>query len=60
MCKIKKKNMNAKELSQRLFISDKIFIKDLSNKMGDAFFRIAVRTSEDNRKLIVSLKRHLS
>jgi len=60
LCKIKKKNMNAKELSQRLFINDKIFIKDLSNKMGDAFFRITVRTNEDNRKLIASLKKYLS
>jgi len=51
--------MTAKELTRELLLQHNLFIKDLSNKiqMDDRqYIRLAIRTSEDNRKMVVALK----
>ena len=50
--------MTAKELTRRLLIGHNLFIKDLSGKIPDGerqYIRLAVRTEEDNRKLVGAL-----
>lgn len=52
--------LSARELTRKLLLDHDILIKDLSHKIrnGDRqFVRIAVRTSEDNARLIDALKR---
>ena len=49
----------AKELTKRLLLEYQLFIKDLSAKIrmdGRQFVRIAVRSVEDNRKLLEALR----
>ena len=48
---------NAKELTKRLLVDHHILIKDLTKKLeGRSFIRVAVRSEEDNFKLIAALK----
>ncbi len=58
LCKIN--NQKANELKEKL-LSDGIYIRICEdfNGLGDSYFRIAVRTHEENLKLIESLKRWL-
>jgi len=56
-----KEGMNASELKERL-LHHRILIRDCSNFMGlsDKFFRIAVRSSEENQQLLECLRRIFS
>lgn len=51
--------LTARGLTMRLLLEHRIFIKDLSAKIrngGRQFVRIAIRSDEDNRKLVEALK----
>ena len=59
MCKLN--NNDSTELAVNL-LNDNIFVKDLKTKQvfeGKDYLRLAVRTEEDNNKLIKSLKKYL-
>lgn len=54
--------MSARELTKRMLFRHNLFVKDLSAKITGTnrqFLRIAVRSTEDNDKLIQSLKQEL-
>jgi histidinol-phosphate/aromatic aminotransferase/cobyric acid decarboxylase-like protein len=54
-------DMTSKELTKRLLLGYNLFVKDLSGKMGGKqYLRLAVRTTEDNNKLIEALRKELS
>jgi histidinol-phosphate/aromatic aminotransferase/cobyric acid decarboxylase-like protein len=54
-------DMTSKELTKRLLLGYNLFVKDLSGKMGGKqYLRLAVRTSDDNNKLIEALRKELS
>lgn len=57
-CKIKDEGINSRELKRKLFSNYNLLIKDCSNKtsLNDEFVRIAVRTPEQNEKLVNALK----
>ena len=53
--------MSARELMRRLVTEDEILIKDLTPKMnGKNYVRLAVKTSEENDRLLAALERLLS
>lgn len=55
--------MSAKELTERLLIKHNLFIKDLSGKIKKGnrqFVRLAVRSVEDNERLLEALRRELA
>ena len=47
---------DSSELTKQLFEKHKILIKDLKNKMKENYVRIAVGSSEENKKLISALE----
>ena len=50
------------ELARRLFVDESILIKDLTSKMGQGgrqFVRLAVRTEEENDKLVEAISKKL-
>ena len=52
-------NVSARELTRRLLTEHDILVKDLSAKLaqsGRQYVRVAVRTEEDNARLIAALK----
>lgn len=49
-------SITAKELTKKMLIVYDILIKDLSAKVDGQYIRIAIRSSEDNDKLINALK----
>ena len=52
--------VTAHELCKRLLIDKNIFVKDLSAKIpGKNYLRVAIRSAEDNNKLLVALKEEL-
>lgn len=54
--------MTAKELTRRLLVKHNLFIKDLSDKIKKGnrqFVRLAVRSAEDNEKLLEALRKEL-
>lgn len=54
-------DISARELTKRLFSEYNIYIKDLSNKIKSGrYIRTAVRSDEDNNKLVAALKNILS
>lgn len=54
-------NVSSRELTKRLLVKYNLFIKDLSSKIkGKNYIRLAVRTTEDNNKLIDALKKELN
>ena len=48
--------MTAKELTKKMLIVHDILIKDLSSKANGEYIRIAIRSTEDNDKLINAFK----
>ena len=53
--------ISSKELCKRLLIGSNIFVKDLSAKVsGKNYLRLAVRSAEDNDKLLAALRKELS
>ncbi len=53
-------NMTARELTKQLLIDYRILIKDLSGKLRkDKYVGVAVRSEEDNQKLLDALKKVL-
>ena len=53
-------NVSARELTRRLLTEHDILVKDLSAKLaqsGRQYVRVAVRTEEDNARLIAALQR---
>lgn len=52
-------DLTAKQLTKNLLIKHNLFIKDLTQKVGERYVRIAIRGKEDNDKLIVALKKEL-
>lgn len=57
------RNINSTELAKELLINHNILIKDLRTKeafLGLDYVRIAVRSTEDNNKLITALKKVLN
>ena len=55
--------MTAKELNRRLIVKHNILIKNLVAKIqqdGRQYIRIAVRTTEDNNKLVAALRDELN
>ena len=55
--------MTAKELNRRLIVKHNLLIKNLVAKIqqdGRQYIRLAVKTAEDNDKLIVAIKEELS
>nr|OTP48745.1 hypothetical protein A5881_002448 [Enterococcus termitis] len=54
--------VSARELATILLDQDKIFIKDLSGKDGfeGEYVRIAVKKSDENKKIVEALKRILN
>lgn len=57
MCEVKD-GKTSDYITRELLSKYELFIKDLSNKVGDGhqYVRIAVRTDEDNKKLLEALK----
>lgn len=51
--------ITAHELLNKLLVRHNILIKDISLKTGGNYFRIAVRNTEDNNKLINAIKKEL-
>ena len=51
-----KGKITAQELTKRLLIDHNLFIRDLTNKIGKTYIRIAIITTEDNNKLLEALK----
>ena len=51
--------MSAKALTKRLLLDNNLFIKDLSGKVGGEYIRLAVRSIEDNDRLLAALSRLL-
>lgn len=54
--------LTAEELTRRLIVNDNILIKNLHPKMDNEekqFVRLAIRTKEDNDKLVQALKKNL-
>lgn len=49
-------NITAKELTKRLLKEYNLLIKDLSDKVGRNYIRIAVRSREDNDKMIAAIR----
>lgn len=49
-------NITAKELTKRLLKEYNMLIKDLSDKVGRNYIRIAVRSREDNDKMIAAIR----
>jgi histidinol-phosphate/aromatic aminotransferase/cobyric acid decarboxylase-like protein len=52
--------MSAAELTKRLLVEDSILIKDLSKKIvrdGRQFVRLAIRTEEENERLVKAIRR---
>ena len=61
MCEVKG-NIDSKELTKRLLSEYNILIKDLSGKRafeGRSYIRLAVRTTEDNERLVDAMKKIL-
>ncbi len=54
------KGYTAKALTQSLYVKYNLFIKDLSKKVGENYIRVAIRTNEDNAKLVKALKEILA
>lgn len=52
--------ITARELTNRLLKEDNLLIKDLSDKVGENYIRLAVRKREDNDRLLVALRRVVS
>lgn len=52
--------ITARELTNRLLKEDNLLIKDLSDKVGENYIRLAVRKREDNDRLLVALRRMVS
>ena len=55
--------ISAEELTRRLIVNDNILIKNLFPKMNNEekqYIRLAVRTAEDNDKLVAALKKNLT
>lgn len=53
--------ISAKEVCRKLLVDWNIFVKDLSEKTGGKnYLRLAVRTAEDNDKLLAALRTELS
>ena len=53
--------MTARQLTRALLVKYNILIKDLSRKLEkDNYIRIAIRNTEDNDKLVASLKSLIS
>ena len=51
---------DSKALAVRLLSEDDILIKDLSHKLsGGQYIRVAVRTAEENHRLVEAMRRHL-
>lgn len=46
-------------LTQKLLIQDNLFVKDLNEKGGGPYLRIAIRTPEENDRLAEALERYL-
>ena len=54
-------DVSSKELCKRLLIGHSIFVKDLSAKVsGKNYLRLAVRSTEDNEKLLAALRKELA
>ena len=49
----------AAELTARLFSEDKLLVKDLSEKTGGEYLRLAIRTPEENDLLVNALRKVL-
>ncbi len=49
----------ATALTKQLYVNFNLLIKDLSKKVGEDYIRVAIRTDEDNNKLIDALKQTL-
>lgn len=49
----------AAELTARLFSEDKLLVKDLREKTGGEFLRLAIRTPEENDSLVNALRKAL-
>lgn len=52
--------ITARGLTNRLLKEDNLLIKDLSDKVGENYIRLAVRKREDNDRLLVALRRMVS
>ena len=52
--------ITARELTNRLLKEYNLLIKDLSDKVGENYIRLAVRKREDNDRLLVALRRMVS
>lgn len=59
---VKLENINSEKLCVSLLENDDIFLKRLNNKSGfnnENYIRIAIRSREENQKLIEALRRYL-
>lgn len=56
MAEITREDISAKELMRELLNRFHILIKDLSDKVGERYIRIAVRNRDDNEKMAEALR----